>query len=50
MIQPTACVVAYLNYLERDEKRANLDHLLKAVTVPGKQQSGLLYIDAYFIH
>jgi hypothetical protein len=50
MIQPTACVVAYLNYLEKDEKRANLDHLMKAGIVPGKQQCGMLHIDAYLTH
>ena len=31
-------------------KRANLDHLMKAGIVPGKQQCGLLYIDAYLTH
>ena len=29
------------------KNRANLDHLLKEVTVSGKQQRGLLYVDAY---
>ena len=32
------------------QNRANLDHLLKEVTVSGKQQRGLLYINAYVSH